>query len=252
VHLTFPGGAHAPRGEPRLIDLGRLVIGGSALAVGILYLLDAMGVLEAGEVLGAWWPVVIVAVGLAQLAERARPATGPLVVTAAGTLLLLSTTGVLPGSTWSYVWPAALVAAGALALTRWRGAGPVRGAVDGRDLVSATGVLGGAEVASDSPAFRGASLTAVLGGVTLDLRRARLDPGGAAVTATALMGGIDILVPRGWAVRVRGMPILGGVEDKTLHAGADEGPVLRIDALAALGGVEVSHGKKGEAPGAPG
>jgi hypothetical protein len=83
----------------------------------------------------------------------------------------------------------------------------------------------------------------VFGGVTLDLRQARPAPAGASVTATAFFGGIDIIVPRGWRVTLRGTPILGGVNNKTELAPAppDGAPALLVDALAVLGGVEVKH-----------
>jgi hypothetical protein len=41
-------------------------------------------------------------------------------------------------------------------------------------------------------ALRGAELTAVLGGVTLDLRNALPAPEGATVTATAVFGGLEL------------------------------------------------------------
>ena len=97
---------------------------------------------------------------------------------------------------------------------------------------------------STSRQFRGAWLTGVFGGVTLDLRGAELAEDGAAINATAAFGGVEILVPRGWRVSVRSTPILGGVEDKTEHPAASaDAPVLRIDAVAVLGGVDVKHEK---------
>lgn len=82
---------------------------------------------------------------------------------------------------------------------------------------------------------------AVLGGVELDFRDARLPPGETHVTAVAVMGGIDITVPPGLPVTVRGLGILGGVdqaEDVGEIAGPDT-PRLVITALACMGGVGV-------------
>lgn len=52
----------------------------------------------------------------------------------------------------------------------------------------------------------------MFGGITLDLCGARLDPAGATITAT--FGGIDIIVPRGWRIAMKGTPIFGGIEVK--------------------------------------
>jgi predicted membrane protein len=80
----------------------------------------------------------------------------------------------------------------------------------------------------------------VFGGVTLDLRDARLDPEGARIDVTAIFGGVEILVPRGWRVTTSGTPILGGIDNKTAGEAAG-GPELLIDALAILGGADIKH-----------
>jgi hypothetical protein len=224
-----------------MLDLGRLLLGLIILTVGVLYMLQGVGVLDAGEVIGDWWPAALIAVGITQLVERGHGALVPLLVIAAGTLLLLVTTGVIEGDVWTFVWPTLLIMAGLVAISRWAGAGSLpRDAGD--DVVVATGVFGGPTIASTSRAFRGASLTAVFGGVSLDLRGAALSADGARITATAAFGGIEILVPRGWRLAVRGTPFFGGVEDATARDALPvDAPVCRIDALAAFGGVEIKH-----------
>ncbi len=128
-------------------DFGRLLLGLVVVAVGSLYLLERADVLDAGATINRWWPSVIVAAGRFQLAERSHSALGPLVLVAAGTVLLLVTTNVAEGDVWSYVWPIAVVVAGCVAIARWAGAGtPRRGAGD--EVVVALGVFGGLSVAS--------------------------------------------------------------------------------------------------------
>lgn len=87
-----------------------------------------------------------------------------------------------------------------------------------------------------------ADATAIFGGVTLDLREARIDDT-ATVDAFAFFGGVDILVPRGWRVAVTGTPILGGFEDKTRYDDflPPDAPVLTVDGLAVFGGVTVAN-----------
>jgi Cell wall-active antibiotics response 4TMS YvqF/Domain of unknown function (DUF5668) len=248
MNATLP---HPPSGPWRgrlgrggMLDLGRVLIGLVGIAVGTLYLLEAWDVLDAGATIDDWWPSVIIATGLFQIAERSRAFVRPLILIAAGTLLLLVTTDVLEGDVWSYAWPIAIIVLGIVAIARWAGAGPLpRGAGD--DVVVASGIFGGPDVATASQTFRGASLTAVFGGVDLDLRQACPDVDGARITATAVFGGIDILVPHGWRIAIKGTPIFGGIEDKTEHSAGlpDDAPVLRIDAFVVFGGVEVKHTK---------
>lgn len=80
----------------------------------------------------------------------------------------------------------------------------------------------------------------MFGGVTIDLRDARLDPEGARIDATAVFGGVEILVPKGWRVTTSGTPIMGGIDNRTAGQTA-EGPELRIDALTIFGGTDIKH-----------
>jgi hypothetical protein len=78
--------------------------------------------------------------------------------------------------------------------------------------------------------------------VTLDLSEATPATTGAVVDATAVLGSITVLVPRGWLVEVRGIPVLGGWDDTTDRSSIGSGaPRLEVRALVALGGLEVKH-----------
>ena len=86
-------------------------------------------------------------------------------------------------------------------------------------------------------------LTAIFGGITLDLRDARPAPEGASINATAAFGGIDILVPKGWRISVRSTPIFGGLDDRTDRSQplAADAPTLHVDAVSIFGGVALKH-----------
>lgn len=242
THRWFRRAELGTRG--RMLDLGRVLLGLVIIAIGTLYLLERADVLDAGATIDDWWPTVIIATGLFQIAERSRALLGPSILIAGGTVLLLATTDVLEGDVWSYAWPTALILIGIVAIARWAGAGPLpRDAGD--DVVVASGIFGGPTVASASQSFRGASLTAIFGGVVLDLRAARPAPEGARITATAAFGGVDILVPEGWRITTKTTPIFGGVDDKTrrMQQLPPDAPTVHVDALAVFGGVSIKHSK---------
>ena len=225
-------------------DYGRILLGLVVVALGVLFLLDSAGVLDSGQAISDWWPLVIVAMALFQFAEGTHGVVGPSIFLGAGSLLLLFSTGVLSGNAWDYVWPMAIIAVGVYIISRWRSLGKEK-VLESDDVIVADGIFGGPTVASGSQSFRAASLTAVFGGVTLDLRAAKLAPDGANVHATAAFGGIEVLVPRGWRVVVKATPIFGGIDDKTVHDSdlPDDAPVLTVDGLALFGGVEIKHEK---------
>lgn len=232
----------APTGP--VLDLGRLLIGFIIVTVGTLFLLDAADVLDASRAIDHWWPAVIVAAGLLTLAERPPSIVRGAILTGIGVVALLFTTDVLDDDAWKYVWPAAVILAGVAVMWHWSGrriaAGPRP-----EDVLRSTAVFGGAELASANQTFRGAWLTAIFGSVTLDLRSARPVPEGAVVNATATFGGVDVLVPKGWRVTIRSVPIFGGVDDKTDRSELlpDDAPTLHVDAVCVFGGVDIKHEK---------
>ena len=148
-------------GEHRILDPGRTLLGLVVLTVGALYLLESLDVLDAGEVIGRWWPVALIAAGLLQLAGRRGSIVGPAIVIGVGALLLLDTTHVIEGDTWNYVWPAAVVAIGlTILLGRPRVTAPPDAAAD--DTVIATGVFGEPKVRTVSQQFKRASADRVV------------------------------------------------------------------------------------------
>ena len=89
----------------------------------------------------------------------------------------------------------------------------------------------------------GERLTAVaaLGSCAVDLREAERDAGvEPAVTAVAVFGSVEVVVPAGTEVELRGMSFLG---TRTVRVKTDAGgtgvPALRVRGVAVLGSVQV-------------
>lgn len=87
---------------------------------------------------------------------------------------------------------------------------------------------------------------AVMGGIQLDLTKARFAQAETTIHAYALMGGVEIIVPEDITVRIDGVGFMGAFEDAT-HKGAPTipgGPVVRITGFAMMGAVEVKRPKR--------
>jgi predicted membrane protein len=102
-------------------------------------------------------------------------------------------------------------------------------------------MLSGSELRPMSRPFRGADLSAVLGGVTLDLTSARMDGDSARVEVFAFCGGIDIRVPPDWTVTSKVATLLGGFSDKRRPTTTLPTKTLIIDGFAVMGGIEVKN-----------
>ena len=121
---------------------------------------------------------------------------------------------------------------------------------DAPEVALAT-IFDGEELENRSTEFRGGTTICWYGGQRLDLRGATLAPEGATLKARCLFGGLQVLVPATWRVQVSGIPIFGGIQDGSSGPDGD-GPLLRIEAIAAFSGltVETEDDDDAEAAGA--
>jgi predicted membrane protein len=102
--------------------------------------------------------------------------------------------------------------------------------------------MGGVERASDSAAFQGGDLVAVMGACRLDLRQASIAGSEAVIDVLTVMGGVELRIPETWTVDARVLPLMGGVTDRSRRAtGQTATQRLVIRGTAFMGGVEVKN-----------
>lgn len=102
-------------------------------------------------------------------------------------------------------------------------------------------MLSGSELRPMSRPFRGADLSAILGGVNLDLTSARMEGDAARIEVFAFCGGIEIHVPPDWTVTSKVATLLGGFSDKRRPTTTLPTKTLIIDGFAVMGGIEVKN-----------
>ena len=218
----------------------RMWVGLVLITLGVLGLLDAVGVLDFGATVDTWWPVGLLALAaLLAVAER-RIGLGSMILGLIGVLLLVDALDL--AALGVAVWAGVAIAAGGVVLLSMSTTGRTR-LVGGRSPTSVA-VFGGLDTVASSPHFEHADVAAIFGAATLDLRDAKPEPG-ATVDAVAVFGGVDVLVPEDWRVEMTGVPLFGGFGDKTGahgHLGSDA-PVLKVVSTAVFGGVEVKNRK---------
>jgi cell wall-active antibiotic response 4TMS protein YvqF len=220
----------------------QLILGLVIVTLGILFTLDNFHVIQARDYL-RFWPVVLVAIGSAQVAQArssARVVGGGIWILLGGALLGRQV-GLLPGNMRDY-WPLFLVLLGGYVVWQSlnRPGSPAGGGSDG-PVVSAVAILSGLNRRVPS-AFHGAELTAFMGGGKLDLREATIEEGGKAVIDVfAMMGGFEVLIPETWSVRNEVIPFMGGVDDKTKVNAGPLAPVVVLRGFVMWGGIDIKN-----------
>ena len=109
------------------------------------------------------------------------------------------------------------------------------------DEFKVLGFLGGRAISSNAQALRRATVQAMLGGIDLDLRGARLDSAGAHLELRVTGGGLRVTVPPTWKVFVAEDVNSGAVEIDVPPPNTLEGdaPALTIEAVVRSGGVVI-------------
>ena len=241
-------------------------------ALGILFVLDSFGVIDAGNLID-YWPIFLILPGLGNLIWPRKHADRfwGAILTGVGTLLLLRNLNIFWIS-FRHVWPAVLVALGLYLV--WRARGPHRedpggaddagrrahdGAIAGLestrewrgpapptagDRLSEFAMFGGGDRMVRSQAFRGGTVTAIMGGFDIDMRDAVMAGDSATIEVFIAMGGIDLKVPESWTVVLDVTPFMGGANYRKRGQSAPaDAPrhVLTITGFVFMGGVDVKH-----------
>ncbi|MDH5672459.1 MAG: hypothetical protein OEZ06_09945 [Myxococcales bacterium] len=109
--------------------------------------------------------------------------------------------------------------------------------VDAQESVVA--VLGGNRKGGRFAVPEQMSALAFWGGAVLDLSEANFGPGLHRIHCTAVMGGVEVIVPPNVRVRSSGLGLMGGFTNRCPDPESASAPVLEISGLAFWGGVSV-------------
>jgi class 3 adenylate cyclase len=99
-------------------------------------------------------------------------------------------------------------------------------------------IMGGSRSRGRWRAAESITAFAFWGGVTIDLRKALIESPTLDITAWAIMGGVDVIVPEGIPVELDGFVLMGGASDHTRSGRQIDGaPLVRVRARGLWGGV---------------
>jgi predicted membrane protein len=259
-------------GRPGYHGDGRIIWGGILILLGLIYALDAFGVLSAGDIL-RYWPLILIGIGATKISQArvSSQRTAGFILVAIGGVFLLRSLHLV----WFHsrdVWPAVFLLVGGFlvwqALTRRQPPAAGEGeknpgervlenareglaaSRDGRDgrvelgsVLNEFAFMGGGDRVVRAQDFRGGDITAIMGGFGIDLRGAAIAGDSATINIFTLWGGVDLKVPEDWNVAVSGVPLLGVFTNSahSLRQGDPAAKTLVVKGVAIMGGVEVKN-----------
>jgi predicted membrane protein len=225
---------------------GQIILGVIAIGFGTLFLLDNLDVWNFRRFV-SFWPMVLIVFGAVKIYDT-RNTSGYLIgggLILAGIMMTMHRLGYVYFN-WRSLWPVLLMVGGAAMLvkairTREEATSPAVDLEKADDsVINVSALLGGFQRRIVSQNFQGGEVTAIMGGVELDLRQASFSSGDAVINVFAMCGGISIKVPPDWTVILQGTPILGGFDERT-SAPHDSTKRLIIKGYAIMGGLDVRN-----------
>lgn len=259
-----PHGEHDPRqswplsGEHQQRELfsTRLIVGVLIMLLGGTLLADNLGWIEARHVLRSLWPLVLVAIGVGMVRrpQHRRSREGGWVLITIGIWIFLSKLGWVHISFGQLLLPAIFLFVGGVLV--FRSLRSPEGSVpkptlhatpgdaapaDHAEFVRSFAMLSGCELRPVSRPFRGADLSAVMGGIKLDLSSARMEGDTAVIEVFAFWGGVEIYVPPDWAVTSEVTTLLAGFIDKRRPTSIVPTKNLIIKGMVVMSGVEIKN-----------
>lgn len=99
---------------------------------------------------------------------------------------------------------------------------------------------GGTQLRASHREMDDAVVSVLMGGALLDYRQADHDHGTERLDVLVVMGGLQLVVPRGWNVRVEADVTMGGIRDTRPDASiAERTPDLVVAGRVVMGGLEI-------------
>ncbi len=213
----------------------RIFAGLGVILLGGLLLLETLNIAGFNNLLATWWPLFVIGAGILVLLNNTKSYLWALLLVGFGVSYQLDVFNIIDFNPWQIFWPAMIIVIGLSIIFRQSSGNAKTTAVDTDDV---SAILGGAEQVSKSEDYKGGRITAIMGGVTLDLRKSIIKKE-ATLDIFSLMGGVELWIPENVVVKSKAAVILGGIENKAHAANAKSAPVLYITGEIVMAGVEI-------------
>lgn len=215
------------------------------VALGVILGVNALGIAEINIFFPGWWTLFIIVPCTISLFGNDNDKWADVVGIIIGVALLLGCQGWLSFKTvWSLIVPVILIVIGLSLLLKDVLRGKVTkeikklhkaGSGKGKEYWA---TFSGQNLNFANQVFEGCRLEAIFGGVKCDLREAEIKED-VLIRASAVFGGVTILVPKDVNVQVISSAMFGGTTNKYAKEKLDEKKTIFIESTALFGGVEI-------------
>ena len=228
-----------------------IVWGITIITLGVIFGGTALGLFDINVFFNGWWTLFIIIPSAINLILEKQKLTS-LAFLATGVLLLLAAQDVISyGAAGKAILATFLIIIGLSIIIKTLISGKndkevekkVKEMGDSDKMDTQVAIFSGSDKTYNNETFNGANLTAVFGGVELDLRKAKFTKD-TVIKAYCAFGGIDIKVPENIRVKINSGFMFGGAIDERKGDTTKSKYTIYIDVNGGFGGVSINDRDK--------
>ncbi len=210
------------------------------IGLGIIIGLNSFGITDINIFFDGWWTLFIIIPSFINLFDEKEGIIWNAICLVIGLALLMGAQGFIPIEIiFKLIIPFTFIIIGSSMIFKntWKNAI--------NEKISKTNINGLENIVAtfseqkrivDNEDFEGANLDSVFGGITLDLREANLK-NETIIKASAIFGGISIIIPKDATVKIKQTAMFGGVSNDTKNN--PDKKIIYIDAFCLFGGLDI-------------
>lgn len=207
------------------------------IIIGLILGLNALNIVDINVFFDGWWTLLIIIPCFIDLFKDEKK-TGNLIGLALGILLLLSCQNVLDFSImWGLFFPIVLIIVGVSFILKNQLKNATSKKINVKNKKEYCACFSGQKLNFNEEEFSGCDLSAVFGGIDVDLIDSIIKSD-IVINATAVFGGIDIIVPKDVNVKINSTSVFGGVDNKVKESKNNK-ITIYVNTTCLFGGVEI-------------
>lgn len=214
--------------------ISTVIVGIVFIVVGVIVGLNSFGITNINIFFDGWWTLFIIIPAINGLVTDEEK-TGSIIWLIIGITLLLGCQDLISFDIlWKLTLPVILVFIGLSIMFNNNGKKISKNTDDNEYCAC----FSGQTIKFDGKDFKGTKVNAIFGGITIDLTNAKVKDG-AVIDATAVFGGVTILIPEDLKVEIKSTSVFGGVSDKTKNKEKKDKITLHVNGCSIFGGVDI-------------
>lgn len=214
--------------------ISTVIVGIVFIVVGIIVGLNSFGITNINIFFDGWWTLFIIIPAINGLVTDEEK-TGSIIWLIIGITLLLGCQDLISFDIlWKLTLPVILVFIGLSIMFNNNGKKISKNTDDNEYCAC----FSGQTIKFDGKDFKGTKVNAIFGGITIDLTNAKVKDG-AVIDATAVFGGVTILISEDLKVEIKSTSVFGGVSDKTKNKEKKNKITLHVNGCSIFGGVDI-------------